>query len=82
MANLYILCLEKGWYLPNGCRKRIAQHFGGFFHKIKVSQQIGRREPPAREDWKKEEFFVFVAQSFKLFSKIQNLNKKLKTYSD
>jgi hypothetical protein len=39
MRELYILCLEGGLVCPNGRKIRLAQHFGGFFHEIKVASK-------------------------------------------
>ncbi len=44
MWVLYILYLEGGSKSPKRTRKRLARHFGAFFHHMKVRQQIGRRE--------------------------------------
>jgi hypothetical protein len=44
MQGLYMYVLKAVWYLPYGLRRRLAQHFGGFFHQIKERQQIGRED--------------------------------------
>ncbi len=39
MRELYILCLEGGLVCPNRRKIRLAQHFGGFFHELKVASK-------------------------------------------
>jgi hypothetical protein len=46
------------------------QHFGGFFHQIKVRQQVGRMR-------RLEGFLCEAAKNFELCIKIQNKNLKI-----
>jgi hypothetical protein len=56
---------------------KIEQSFGGFFHRIKVRQQIGRKDskqtviPTSR---RLNSFFYEAAQNFELFLNIQDQN--------
>jgi hypothetical protein len=56
---------------------KIEQHFGGFFHQIKVRQPIGRKDskqtliPTSR---RLDSFLYEAAQNFELFSNIQDQN--------
>jgi hypothetical protein len=56
---------------------KIEQNFGGFFHQIKVSQPIGRKDskqtviPTSR---RLDSFLYEAAQNFELFSNIQDQN--------
>jgi hypothetical protein len=53
-------------------------------HQINVRQPIGRKDSlqaVCRKIRRLEAFLYFAAQNFKLFTKIQDNNKKYKTYS-
>jgi hypothetical protein len=55
-------------------KNKIVQHYGGFFHYMKVSQPIGRKErilykPSAEERGRFGTFLYLAAQNFELFSK-------------
>ncbi len=54
---------------------KIVQHFGGFFHQIKVRQPIGRKNSitVCRRSRRLEEFLYEAAQNFEVFSNIENL---------
>jgi hypothetical protein len=53
---------------------KIEQHFGGFFHQIKVRQPIGRQDSIQtvfRTSKKLDSFLHEAAQNFEVFSNIQ-----------
>jgi hypothetical protein len=55
------------------------QHFGGFFHQIKVRQPIGRKDSiqtEYRRSRRLEAFLYLAAQNFELFLNIQDQKKK------
>jgi hypothetical protein len=54
---------------------KIVQHFGGFFHQIKVRQSIGRKDAiqtMIRTSRRLVSFLYEAAQNFEVFSNIQN----------
>jgi hypothetical protein len=54
---------------------KIEQHFGGFFHQIKVRQPIGRQDSMQtviRTSRRLDSFLHEVAQNFEVFSNIQD----------
>jgi hypothetical protein len=56
---------------------KIEQHFGGFFHQIKVRQPIGRQDSMQtviRTSRRLDSFLHEAAQNFEVFSNIQELN--------
>jgi hypothetical protein len=56
---------------------KIEQHFGGFFHHIKVCQPIGRQDSMQtviRTNRRLESFLHEAAQNFEVFSNIQDSN--------
>jgi hypothetical protein len=62
-----------GLVSPKGCEIRVAQHFGGFFHPIKVCQGIGKKDSiqaAFRRMRRLEALLYLAAQNFELFSKI------------
>jgi hypothetical protein len=53
---------------------KIEQHFGRFFHEMKVRQPIGRQAPYTNRDPNKQEVGLILheaAQNFVVFSNIQ-----------
>jgi hypothetical protein len=55
------------------------QHFGGFFHQIKVRQPIGgkySRKAMIQTSRRLDSFLHEAAQNFEVFSNIQNSNLK------
>jgi hypothetical protein len=72
-------------YLKNSkhaIQTKIVQHFGRFFHQIKVCQQIERKDSiqaTCRKRRRLEAFLYLAAQNFKFFSKIQDHNYKIKS---
>jgi hypothetical protein len=53
---------------------KIEQHFGGFFHQIKVRQPIGRQDSMPtliRTSRRLDKFLHEAAQNFELFLNIQ-----------
>jgi hypothetical protein len=77
MEELNILCLEGGWCFRNRLGRRLAQHFGGFFHKIKKLQQIGREDSiqaVCRSMRRLVGFLYEAAKNFELFLQFQNQN--------
>jgi hypothetical protein len=83
--QLYIYVWRAVWCLSNGCGIRVAQHFSDFFHKVKPNRKKGFYTSRLPKNEKIGGIFVFSgSELFKLFSKIKNLNlkiKKSKTYS-
>jgi hypothetical protein len=63
-------------------RTKIEQHFGGFFHQIKVSQPVGRHDSiqaVCQRMRRLEAFlYLFSASELRTFSKIQDQNKNIK----
>jgi hypothetical protein len=63
--------------LQTAIQTKIEQHFGGFFHQIKVRRPIGRKDskqtviPTSR---RLDSYLYEVAQNFELFSNIQDQN--------
>jgi hypothetical protein len=60
---------------------KMVQHFGGFFHQIKVRHPIRRKDSiqaVCRRMRRLEAFLYGSAQNFELFSKIQDQNGKIK----
>jgi hypothetical protein len=58
-------------FLHPAIQTKTVQHFGKFFHQIKVRQQIGREDPlqtVCRGSWRLE------AHNFVVFSNIQDQN--------
>jgi hypothetical protein len=54
---------------------KIVQHFGGFFHQIKVCQLIGRKDSiqtVIQTSKRLDSFMYEAAQNFEVFSNIQN----------
>jgi hypothetical protein len=53
---------------------KIVQHFGGFFHHIKVCQPIGRKDSitACRKSRRLEEFLYEAAQNYEVFSNIED----------
>jgi hypothetical protein len=54
---------------------KIVQHFGGFFHQIKVRQPIGgkySRKAMIQTSRRLDSFLHEAAQNFEVFSNIQN----------
>jgi hypothetical protein len=54
---------------------KIVQHFGGFFHQIKVCQPIGRKDSiqtGIQTSRMLDSFLYEAAQNFEVFSNIQN----------
>jgi len=54
---------------------KIEQHFGGFFHQIKVCQPIGRQDSMQtviRTSRRLDSFLHEAAQNFEVFSNIQD----------
>ncbi len=74
MRELYILCLEGGLVCPNGRKIRLAQHFGGFFHEIKVASKKEEVSVHAvcRRMRRSERFLYYAAKNFEFFLKILN----------
>jgi hypothetical protein len=67
-------------------KTKIEQHFGGFFHLIKVCQSIGRQDSlqtMIRTNRRFDSFMHEAAQNFIVFSNIvlKSEIKKSKTYS-
>jgi hypothetical protein len=54
------------FYVPQMVQNTlVAQHFGGFFHQIKVSQRIGRKDTikaTSRKLRRLEAFFLFLPE--------------------
>jgi hypothetical protein len=56
---------------------KLMQHFGGFFHEIKVRQLIGRKDSiqtVCGRSKSLEAFLYLAAQNIELFSNIQDQN--------
>ena len=54
---------------------KIVQHFGGFFHQMKVRQPIGTKDSiqtVCRRSWRLYSFLHEAAQNFELLSNIQD----------
>jgi hypothetical protein len=63
----------------NRLGRRLPQHCGGFFHQIKVRQQIGRKgsiQAACLRQTRLESFLYYAAKNFELFLKIQNAKLK------
>jgi hypothetical protein len=52
--------------------KNSATHFGGYFHKRKVRQSIGRKD--CRGSRRLEDFLYLATQNFELFSNSHDQN--------
>jgi hypothetical protein len=62
---------------------KLIQHFGRFFHQIKVRQPIGRKDSiqtVCRRSKGLKAFLYLAAQNFELFSNIQILSFRTTTY--
>jgi hypothetical protein len=60
---------------------KLMQHFGRFFHQIKVRQPIGRKDSIYKPCVEEARGFLYLAaQNFELFSNIQILSFKTTTY--
>jgi hypothetical protein len=78
------LRLESEELQHSAIQTKIEQHFGGFFHQIKVCQPqpIGRKDSMQtviRISRKLDLFLHEAAQNFELFSNIQDQNLKIKS---
>jgi hypothetical protein len=63
---------------------KIVQHFGGFFHQIKVHRPIGRKysvQTVCQRSRRLEAFLYEAAQNSEVFSNIQDQNRNRKTYN-
>jgi hypothetical protein len=71
------LRLESEELQHSAIKTKIEQHFGGFFHQIKVYQTIGRKDSMLtliRISRRLDLFLHEAAQSFELFPNIQDQN--------
>jgi hypothetical protein len=57
---------------------KVLQHFGGFFHEIKVLKPIGRKDSLQTMCPRRRRFLHEAAQNFDVFSNIQDQNLKVK----
>jgi hypothetical protein len=75
------LRLENKEFQHPPIQTKIEQHFGGFFHQIKVRQPIGRQDSMQtviRTSRRLDSLLHEADQNFKVFSKIQEGNLKIK----
>jgi hypothetical protein len=69
------LRLESEELHHSAIQTKIEQHFGGFFHQIKVRQRIGRQDSMQtvnRTSCRFDSFLHGAAQNFELLSNVQD----------